>query len=383
MPVDITSIIICAILVIVAIMSVLSNPFFRKVKDGLSSFCDEEGAGDYPKVSIVVIAHKNPEALDAHLPLLLSQDYPEEFEVIVVGERGDLDTETVIGKYANDKKMYATYIPQRSLFMSKTKLAIALGVKASHNEWILLLDAESMPQSTLWMKRMALRMTDNKNLVIGYSNYSTETSPLQRFLRLRTACYQLRCASRNIAYRSVGTNIAFRRSEFISNDGYRGNLQFVGGEYDFLVNKYARQGSTAIATEKEATVHEDEPTSKTLHNKAITYTHIRKYLKRSTQQRLLFNTDMSLMYLNYIADIGAIIYAAICKNWIMLPTAIVCLIATVSLRMLFINRTCKHFEEEMPIWQTFFYELAIPWINMGNKIRYAKSDKHDFTTHKI
>ena len=49
--------------------------------------------------------------------------------------------------------------------MSKSKLAVALGVKAAHNEWIVMVNADCRPQSDLWLKTLASRMDSDANLV--------------------------------------------------------------------------------------------------------------------------------------------------------------------------------------------------------------------------
>ena len=208
MIIDTISIIACVLIVLLTIESIIANPFFRNIRrrdDDDFSVADAESIDELPKLSVIVLANNNFEALDAHLPLLLTQDYAPGYEVIVVGEKGDFHTENVLQQYAHNKHLYATYIPHRSLFMSKQKLAVALGVKAAHNEWIMLVDSTCRPQSDVWLKTMASSMDREANLVIGYSNYCADTKPYCRFDRLRTACYLLRRAhrSRNISYAHV------------------------------------------------------------------------------------------------------------------------------------------------------------------------------------
>lgn len=235
MLIDNITIIICIVVLLLTVMSVVANPFFRSVKSNRSY--KEEGC-ELPPITVVVLSQNDVEALDKHLPLLFEQDYAPGFEVIVVGEKGDLDLEAVLGKYADHKNLYTTYIPKRSLFMSKPKLSASLGIKAAHNEWIVMLNASCAPASDKWLQSIARNIDDNTNLVVGYSNYKDDVKPYRRFIRLREACYYLRSAARGMAYRSTGANIAFKRSEFIGKDGYRGNLQHVYGEYDFIINKF-------------------------------------------------------------------------------------------------------------------------------------------------
>ena len=86
-----------------------------------------EASCDYPPVSIIVTPHDKAYELDQHLPLLLEQDYPAPFRIIVVFWRGESETDDVLKKYAANPHLYATYIPDSSRYMSRKKLAITVG----------------------------------------------------------------------------------------------------------------------------------------------------------------------------------------------------------------------------------------------------------------
>ena len=158
MIIDTISIISCIIITVLLVVSVVANPFFRKT-DKADDFDTPNSVNDsdMPRITVLVLANNNAQALDANLSIILTQDYAPGYEVIVVGEKGDLPTEAVVEQYAHRGHLYATYIPHRSLFMSKSKLAVALGVKAAHNEWIVMVNAECRPQSDVWLKTLASR----------------------------------------------------------------------------------------------------------------------------------------------------------------------------------------------------------------------------------
>ena len=336
-----------------------------------------------PPLTVVVLSQNNVEALDKHLPLIFSQDYAPGFEVVVVGEKGDLDLEAVLAKYADNKNLYATYIPKRSLFMSKPKLSASLGIKAAHNDWVIMLNASCAPASDKWLQTIAESIDSNTNLVLGYSNYKDDVKPYRRFIRLREACYYLRAAAHGIAYRSTGANIAFRRSEFISGDGYRGNLQHVYGEYDFIINKFARPYSTAITLLPDSFVHNDCPTKKTWTEYCIANSHVGRHLERKALMHLSYITDALFMYINYAVIITTGVFAVLTGRWIALAVAALCLIATIALRIFFVKRKCNIFSEHLSAWSVPFYELSLLWFDILTKLRYIRADKHDFSTHKI
>ena len=114
-----------------------------------------------PLTLLVTVQQKQAHMLRRHLPQLLSQDYEGGYEVVVVGEKSDSDTEDILNSYADNPLLYATYVPDSSRYMSRKKLAITLGVKAAHNEWIVMTDAYCSPSGDHWLQALASHITDN------------------------------------------------------------------------------------------------------------------------------------------------------------------------------------------------------------------------------
>ena len=217
-----TIILSCAIIVVALLTSVLTNPFFRKFCEremGNTDVADNDGneketAGDKPKVSVVIISNGTAEQMDQHLPVLLTQDYAPGYEVVVVAVKGDSATEDVLKRYASNPHLYTTFVPGRSLFMSRAKLALTIGVKAAHNEWVLVADSRHVPQSDEWIKTMATHCDDSTDMIMGYTGYDDTTTSYRRFERLREQTYFLRRAFRNEALCTKGANLMFRKRAF-------------------------------------------------------------------------------------------------------------------------------------------------------------------------
>lgn len=304
-----TIILSCAIIVVALLTSVLTNPFFRKFCEremGNTDVADNDGneketAGDKPKVSVVIISNGTAEQMDQHLPVLLTQDYAPGYEVVVVAVKGDSATEDVLKRYASNPHLYTTFVPGRSLFMSRAKLAFTIGVKAAHNEWVLVADSRHVPQSDEWIKTMATHCDDSTDMVMGYTVYDDATTSYRRFERLREQTYFLRRAFRNEALCTKGANLMFRKSRFIQGDGYRGNLQYIQGEYDFLINKYGAQAATAVEVRPDAWLIEDEPSLTTWRNEHISFINYRSCLNGIASHRALHIVDTLAMHLTLLA----------------------------------------------------------------------------------
>ena len=182
MIVDNFTLIISITLIILAIItSLAANPFFRlheeegkRHDDDTNDNDESEGnnrTANLPCLSVVVVSNGTAEQMDSQLSAILAQDYTPGFEVIVVAVQRDSQTEDVLKRYATKTdKLYTTFVPQRSLFMSRAKLAVTIGVKAAHHEWVLVTDSRYMPQSDQWLKHMAMGCEDDKDIVLGYTN---------------------------------------------------------------------------------------------------------------------------------------------------------------------------------------------------------------------
>ena len=341
-----------------------------------------------PLTLLITVQQKQAQMLERHLPQFLSQDYEPGFEVVVVAEKGDSDTEDVLNRYAGNPLLYSTYIPDSSRYMSRKKLAITLGVKAAHNEWIVMTDAFCSPSGNHWLQAIASHIgpadaSTSPNLIIGYSNYDDEARPYYRFERLQQACYTMREARRGKAYRAMGCNVAFRKSEFIAGDGFRGNLEHTRGEYDFLVNKFSQRRSTAVANEPDAWIIDDAPTRHEWRSRHIYYMHTRKYLARSFRHRLLPFIDELALHLCFLAIIGIGVFAGLTSRWILLGAAVVALVIAVCMRTSFARKTVRAYGEDIASWRLYPYELSGIWHKLYQHLRYWRADKAGFTSHKV
>lgn len=406
---DQLTIILSSITLLLAVAAPFCSPFYRfrkivkrlqsshlqeKESAALDSLQEENSTQEQSTVSsipaktsvpitILLTVHDQAKELEMHLSSFLSQEFDNDFQVVVVAEQGDSETEDVLKQYEKDSHLYATFIPSSSRYMSKKKLAITLGVKAAKYEWIIMTDAGCTPASPYWLQCMSKACNENNKLVLGYSNYTAETADFRRLEQLYIEQYLMKKAENGIAYRTNSANLAFRKSMFLQGEGYRGNLHLLRGEYDFIVNKYAEKDSSALMMEQDAWIIEDEPLQKKWLNKHLFYQETRKYLNRSTPMRMLFNQDTILLHSSYLFIMAMMVYGGIFMNYTLLLTAVVSLLLTVILRARFAKRTLTYFLEDIVLWKVIPFEISMMWRNLSYRLRYVRADKNDFTSHKL
>lgn len=391
MIISLTTIIAGAAVVLLAVLGSLINPFLRSLRlnkeeeqSAERTTEDATASQPLPPVTILITAHDNLPELERNLHTFLEQKYPADYQVVVVCQSSDGETIDFLKRQSSENPhLYYTFIPESSRYMSRKKLQITVGVKAAKYEWILLTEPACMTCSEDWLASMTRQCQEPNHLILGYVSTEESCKSVRRFDMIRKAYYLLRRAQRSYGYRTNMPNVIFRKSDFMREQGYQGNLEYVRGEYDFLVNKYAAFGDTAVELDCDAWLTRDEPTNKAWHNAHLYHQASLKSLERAASMRTLMFFDHLMPHLSLLASIAVLAYAIFMQNWILTGIAGFALLLLFILRMLIANKAIKHFDDDIAIFKLPFLEYGIIWRNLANKMRYWRADKNDFTSHKL
>ena len=108
---------------------------------------------ELPPVSVIICAREESENLRRNLTAVLEQDYPQ-FEVIVIND-GDTDESEDYLTLLEEKypHLYHSFVPDSSRYISRKKLAVTLGIKASKYDWLVFTEANCQPQSNQWLRQ--------------------------------------------------------------------------------------------------------------------------------------------------------------------------------------------------------------------------------------
>ncbi len=390
LSIDLFTIISSIVLLLLSIASALLNPFFRFSKKRYDKYTGTDQASAISSVSLILTPLDDISQLKKNLPAFLSQTFPTAYQVVIVIEQGDHDTESLVANIVNETKnkdaqtdIYITYIPKTYRYVSKKKLAMTLGVKAAKYDWVLFTELSCRPASAQWLTLMARHCTQDINLVIGYTAYDRATPSFRRFERMYESHYLMRATAKGMPFRTNGYNLLMRKKDFMEQDGFLGNLHLMRGEYDFLVNKYARKNCAALEISSDAWIVEDAPTDKTFLNKHLYLLASISYLNRRAWQQLLFIMDHTTLHLSNLLCVIVAIYATFRDNWPLLGTAVGAFLIGLTLRGLFARRALTDFEESISPLKALFFEYTLAFRRLQYKLRYRMADKNDFTTHKL
>lgn len=366
---------VCVLFVITSLSAVF-NPLLRRPK---KTETDESVVTPDASISIILAVHDGEEELERNLPLMLSQDYNGQYEVIVVDESSTDGTAEVLKRMKNSHtRLYTTFIPDSSHYISRRKLALTVGVKAAKYDWLLFTDADCRPADDQWLKAMAAHCTPSTDLVLGGTLYDRSATSYERFDRIVTWWRQAHSALRGKTYAYCGHNMMFRRRLFDESNGFLSSLQFLRGEYDFLANEYGLRNRTAVAASARATLIQDAPTRKRWINDHIFAIETCKHLDNGMAYRLLERADTVLLHLTVMASVAAIALSAALGNYIVTIAASVLLLVHYSLRILTAHKAMTAANEAVNPLLAPFMEAFMLWRNIRLKIRHLTCDKYDF-----
>ena len=160
---------------------------------------------------------ENARELEESLPVFLTQTYEPGYEVIVVDESSTDNTENVLKLFKQEyKQLYTTFLPKPNRDVTRRRLALSIGVKASGNEWVIFTDINSAPPSEEWLKGLSEFIDGSSKAMLGY--FRKKGTKLQIFDEIWEAGKIIRKAERKRA------------------DGHGGKrLKYLRGKYDFIV----------------------------------------------------------------------------------------------------------------------------------------------------
>lgn len=363
-----------AVLLLLSIVTPLFSPFARRVTKLHEGNSD---AAETP-VSIVISVQDNAAQLKNVLDAYLQQDY-ENFQIIVVIDENDSSSEDLLKLHSADPHLYYTKLPISSRYLSRKKLAITLGLRAAKYNWVIVTSVHCKPTHNHWLRAFASYMDEEHNLVLGMTPYDKDTSKSLKFAHLRTMLYYLFLAQKKTAFSTNQSLVAIKRNDFFEAEGFAGNLQYQRGEFEFLVNKFAKPYQTALALTPESWLEHHEPTKKQLVYRLMHNINAQKDMERSTAFRFLSNCDAFIMYLYNVLVIVTI--AVVGLRLELVPIVLVWLLSYLEAVML-ARRTAKFFGQCSACAVPFmlFFET---WRNLGARIKYRCTNKYDFMTHRV
>lgn len=212
---------------------------------------------DVKPVSVIVYAHGEPEDLRRNLPALLTQDYPD-YEVIVVNDGSDADSEDVLKLFSNEyKNLYYTYVPVDTQYLSHKKLALTMGIKAARHDILLFTEADCRPLGPKWIEAMADPYNPETDIILGFCAYRHTKGFLHKLIaydNLTDGLQMISSALSHHPFTGNGRNLSYRKKLFFAHKGYSKSLNLHAGADDLFINEVSNPTNTQVQLSSDSII---------------------------------------------------------------------------------------------------------------------------------
>lgn len=188
-----------------------------------------------PHISVVINTLNRAEILGKVLRSFLWQQYPGEFELIVVNGPSTDQTEAVLAEWAG--KIRVGHCSDANLSMSRN-----VGINMALGEWVVFIDDDAFPEPE-WLSHLMQNVDgDEVAAVTGLIYNHTGREIEYRHIVLNRFCEadyksthnsESRCFPKSFQITSVkGGNTAFRKSMLVSIGGFDEEIEYYAEETD-------------------------------------------------------------------------------------------------------------------------------------------------------
>ena len=336
---------------------------------------------ELPPVSVIICAREESENLRRNLIAVLEQDYPQ-FEVIVIND-GDTDESEDYLTILEEKypHLYHSFVPDSSRYISRKKLAITLGVKASKYDWLVFTEANCMPQSNQWLRLMARNFTSRTQVVLGYSGYDRSKGWLHKrvaFDNLFTSMRYLGFALAGNPYMGIGRNLAYRKELFYQQKGFSAHLNLQRGDDDLFINHIATPENTRVETDVNA-IMRTQPVlrAKDWREEKISYTSTARLYHGAQRWLAGFETFSRLIF--YGCWVAALVIGILHFHWFVAGVAFLLWLLRFTTQAIIINKTAKELDDKRRYYFTLpVFDLLQPMQSLRWKLYCLFRKKSDF-----
>ena len=319
------------------------------------------------KFSIVIPFRNEAQNLPKLLDSIVKLNYPQHlFEVILVNDASEDDSVSIIKKYIetlhkrhNTENFNLKIIESKSTTNSPKKEAITSAIKISKFNWIVTTDADCvLPKYWLDVFDEFVQIND-PNCMVAPVTYHGKTSFFNRFQSLDFLSLQgatIGGFGIKKPFLCNGANFAYRKSEFISVNGFKGNDTIASGDDVFLLEKFLKRnpkkGSYLKSTNAIVTTNAAQNIDHLIQQRlrwASKTSHLTQWFAKVVGLIVLLGNLMSLVFI-----------PAVLMHFISLKIALALFVIKFSIDFLLLFKTARFFKQENLLLSYLFSSLIYP-----------------------
>jgi cellulose synthase/poly-beta-1,6-N-acetylglucosamine synthase-like glycosyltransferase len=262
------------------------------------------------KVSTIICARNEASNLKNNLPRILNQNYHLQHVIVVNDNSTDSTANVLLDIQSNHKTFTIVNAESHSPGVQSKKSALTQGIDQADTEVLLMTDADCVPVSESWVERMQQKITGPIEIVLGFSPYTKLKGWLNAFIRFDTIMVAIQYFSMAIAgmsYMGVGRNLAYKKSLFIKNNGFKSHEQIVSGDDDLFIQEVATKNNVAINLDEKSFI---ESTPKMTWKEFFLQKsrHISTGKTYKLSHKVILGLFMLTLILHYLGGIGLMAY---------------------------------------------------------------------------
>uniref|UniRef100_UPI004047CF7B glycosyltransferase n=1 Tax=Algoriphagus sp. TaxID=1872435 RepID=UPI004047CF7B len=336
----------------------------------------------YPEegVTILVTARNKFKLLKVLIPKLFEQDYAK-FEVLIVNDQSTDRTkrllEDLMAHYPKLRSVTITYTPKH---VTAKKFALTLGIKVAKNDVILFTEADCIPQSNQWLRKMTAPIREEgKTFAIGFAGVQKEGNSLNSWIQFETILRALFTFSFGLwksPFTGTGKNLSYRKSFFMDKKGFRGFWNTEGGEDSLWINTHATGANSKVVINPEAiAVANPAATWKEYIIQEKQLLHSEKFFKVEDKRKMGSYGISHALY--WIGGLGLLIYFGIDLQWEHFLIVLSSMCMRSLLLLLLFHAASKNIQGILPKMKVLtndFLSLGYFWV-LGSISYQAKTNK--------
>ena len=338
-----------------------------------------------PPVSIIIAMKSSQGDLFRFLPNILEQDYPE-FEVIVVTDGiSDYHEEALTQLKKQYPNLYSTHVPEDTRNVSRKKLALTLGIKASKYDKLLFTECDSCVRSRDWISLMARHFSDRKTIVLGFSALDNAKSLPSKFMAYDYFFSNLQIISFalfNHPYSGNGRNMAYTKEHFIEQKGFVKYRTLKQGEDDLFVSEIATNENTAVELSAQSVTLTEINDFHDWKRYKVDRMSTKRFYKRGPVAFWRLETFLRIVF--FIALVICFLYGwpyTSLPDFILPGIALFCFIVRFFSQMFVINKISECLELEKFYLTILLFDLFQPFINLYFFMYCVLKRKENYTYH--
>lgn len=330
-------------------------------------------------VSVVIAVHNQAHLLRESLPILLNQDYAEDYEVIVVDKNSDDETADLLEEYSDIyPHLHVSRIPQTARDISLQRLALTLGLRSADYEWVAFVSPQCIPTSNQWLTHFTRFCSEQKDAVVGLASFKREkgwNAARCRFLKLWNQMHWLPYSDRHAPYYTDGYCFLYRKSLFMKHQGFASSANLLAGAETLLVNHHIARKRCAANLDPQAVLLQHVPSSREWKQERLFYMETRRWMRHSFLYRMRYFIDTASPILYALLTIALLV-------WFFPATVTFSIILAMWLLRICLRAFCFwQVEKELKIgrhWPLAFLECLIPLWDFQAWVRHLFTRKNTF-----